>query len=426
MSATSSATNQSQASTVGKKKSSTVATAPLEATSSCFTCGRSKSKIKLPSSSSSTITTGLLDDRRRVQLNAHRNELADVLRDHIQSTQPAIRQFPEHVKEVDKLIRKSLLLVTQPKILSFEQMRHELKTEFKHTYYLVDPTVDIVRDTFDHCDITQMNEKINLDILDSNIARTAHLYNHQVNLLTADEQHALKSNQLSWLQEHLVSHELKEKKLTRKQAKELNRIFARALEILGTNQVCNWDELSAQLQREFAKAHDLSQRSVDLLKQGQKDGLFALAQAPTHDMSSGKRRPSSLITERAKQNLKTHRSKIIASIKNLFVNSKKASADGNHVEAYAQKTLTYLEEQKPGQFRDYNDLKDTLKKDFAQHRQEKLIEQVVDVIEQAHATNQFDDIDKPEVQALMRDRLDGKGKCRLVFSLRCRTVRVLS
>ena len=31
-------------------------------------------------------------------------------------------------------------------------------------------------------------------------------------------------------------------------------------------------------------------------------------------------------------------------------------------------------------------------------------------IEQAHATNQFDDIDKPEVQTLLKDRLDGKRK----------------
>ena len=122
---------------------------------SCLTCGRAKPKEKLPSSTA----VGLLDERRRLQLNTHRNELGNILRDHIQSTQPAIRQFPEHTKEVDKIIRKSLSLVTQPKILSYEQIRNDLKSEYKQTFYLIDPTIDIIRDTFDHCDITQMTEK---------------------------------------------------------------------------------------------------------------------------------------------------------------------------------------------------------------------------------------------------------------------------
>ena len=49
-----------------------------------------------------------------------------------------------------------------------------------------------------------------------------------------------------------------------------------------------------------------------------------------------------------------------------------------------------------------------LKKDFHKNHQDQLIEQIIDVVEQAHATNQFDDMDKPEVQTLMKDRLDGK------------------
>jgi hypothetical protein len=81
----------------------------------------------------------------------------------------------------------------------------------------------------------------------------------------------------------------------------------------------------------------------------------------------------------------------------------------NQIETYVKKAFHYIEEQKVGQFKDYNDLKQKLKKDY-KHNHEKLIEQIVDVIEQAHATNQFDDIDKPEVQTLLRDRLDGKRK----------------
>ena len=72
------------------------------------------------------------------------------------------------------------------------------------------------------------------------------------------------------------------------------------------------------------------------------------------------------------------------------------------------KIFTYLEEHKLGQFKTYQDLKEQLKKDFKKSNQDKLIEQIVDIIEQAHATNQFDDLEKIEVQTLMKDRLDGK------------------
>ncbi len=386
-------------------------TLPISETArSCLTCGRSKSKTKLPVTTT-TLTSGLLDERRRIQLNTHRNELGNILRDHIQSSKTPIRQFAEHSKEVDKILRKSLTLVTQPNILSYEQIRNDLKTEYKQTYYLIDPIVDITRDTFDHCDITQMNEKINLDILDSNISQTANLYNNnQSNLLTLEEYNSLKSNQLSWLQSYLIDNESKEKKLTRKQTKELNKILHRTLEILSQNLISTWDELILQLQREYPKAHDLCNRSIELIKQSQKDGLFHLQQAPAQD----KRRASSLITERARQNLKTNRNKIILSLKNFLTNYNQSStSDEKQLEIYLKKTFHYLEEQKPGQFKTYNDLKEQLKKDFHKHNQDKLIEQIVDIIEQAHANNQFDDLDKPEVQNLMKDRLDGK---RMLFS----------
>ena len=390
---------------------------------SCLTCGRTKSKPKTPSTPPATTTTthtGLLDERRRVQLNTHRHELGNILRDHIQSSQPPIRQFGEHPKEVEKILRKSLTLVTQPKILSYEQIRNDLKSEYKQTFYLVDPTVDIIRDTFDHCDITQMNEKTNLDILDSNITQTANLYNqinNQTNLLTTEELNALKSNHLTWLNQHLIDNESKEKKSTRKQNKELHKILNRALEILSLNLTYTWDELSSQLKREFPKAHNLCDRAVELIKQSQKDGLLLLQQSPNsvqQDIttiniinSNGKRRTSTLITDRAKQNLKTNKKKIVSSITNLLLEYNKPLYTEHQIETNVNKTFNYLEGQKSGQFKDYNDLKEKLKKDY-KHNHDKLIEQIVDVIEQAHATNQFDDIDKPEVQTLMKDRLDGK------------------
>ena len=350
---------------------------------------------------------GLLDDRRRAQLNTHRNELGDILRDHLQSAQPPIRKFADHPKETEKIIRKSLTSLNQPKILSYEQLRHEGKTEFKSTFYLVDPIVDIIRDTLDHCDLTQMTDKTNLDILNSHISQTAQLYNHQQLLLTSDEGNAVKSSQLSWLHAYLLEQESKEKKLTRKQSKELSKILTRALEILSLNVVSTWEELALQLQREFPKAHDLCHRAVDLLKQGHRDGLFSLQQAP--NQQDTKRRPSSLITERAKQNLKSNRTKISSSVKKLVVQQTSSADDERQLDLCLAKTLTYLEEHKSGQFKDYHELKEQLKRDFP-HQRGQLIEQIVDVIEQAHASNQFDDIDKPEVQALMRDRLNGKRK----------------
>ncbi|CAF3706455.1 unnamed protein product [Rotaria socialis] len=395
-------------------------------TRSWLSCGRSKSKPKVPSTKTTTETAavatqvGLLDERRRTQLNTHRNELGNILRDHIQSSQPPIRQFPEHPKETDKIIRKSLILVNQPKIVSYEQIRNDLKTEYKQTFYLVDPLVDIMRDTFDHCDITQMNEKINLDILDSNITQTANLYNQvnsQANLLTTQEHNLLKSNQLQWLNQYLIDNESKDKKTTKKQAKELHKILNRSSDLLSLNVIYTWDELSSQLRREFPKAHDLCDRSIELVKKAQNDGLLLLQQSPNsnqQDVTSinvitvnGKRRTSSLLTDRAKQNIHTNRKKIISSITTLLHDYNKPLYTENQIENYVNKTFHHLEEKKIGEFKTYNDLKERLRKDF-NHNHEKLIEQIVDVIEQAHATNQFDDIDKPEVQTLLKDRLDGK------------------
>jgi hypothetical protein len=237
-------------------------TPPTDVARSCLTCGRSKSKTKKPSApttpagtnnSVSTHPVGLLDERRRLQLASHRTELGNILRDHLLSTQPPIRRFPDHPKEVDKIIRKSLVLVAQPKILSYEQLRNDLKTEYKHTFYLIDPTIDVIRDTFDHCDITQMHEKINIDILDANIAQTATLYNQtelQTNLLTNEEFELMKTKQQQpWLRDYLREREVKEKKLHRKQNKELGKILDRTLEILPLNQVQTWDELAAKLRR---------------------------------------------------------------------------------------------------------------------------------------------------------------------------------
>lgn len=266
-----------------------------------------------------------------------------------------------------------------------------------------------------------MNEKTNLDILDSNITQTANLYNqtyNQTNLLTTEEYNSLKSNQLTWLNQYLIDNELNNKKLTRKQTKELQKIMNRTLEILSLNLISTWDELSSQLRREFSKAHDLCDRSIELIKQAQKDGLLLLKQSPNaqQDVTSinvisvnGKRRLSSLLTDRARQNLHNNRKKIISSITTLLHDYNKPLYTEHQIETYVSKTFHCLEDKKYGDFKTYNDLKDKLKKDY-KHNHEKLIEQIVDVIEQAHATNQFDDLDKPEVQSLMKDRLDGKRK----------------
>lgn len=272
-----------------------------------------------------------------------------------------------------------------------------------------------------------MNEKTNLDILDSNISQTANLYNKinsETNLLTTEEYNLLKSNQLTWINQYLIDNELKEKKITKKQNKELNKILTRTFELLSLNLISTWDELNSQLHREFPKAHNLCDRSIELTKQAQKDGLLLLQQSPNatqQDVTAiniinvnGKRRTSSLITDRARQNLKTNRKKILHSISNLLFEYNKPLYTENQIETYVNKTLHYLEEQKSGQFQTYNDLKNKLKKDF-KNNHEKLIEQIVDVIEQVHATNQFDDLDKPEVQTLMRDRLDGKRKKKFFF-----------
>ena len=85
------------------------------------------------------------------------------------------------------------------------------------------------------------------------------------------------------------------------------------------NLIYTWDELSSQLRREFSKAHNLCDRAIELIKQAQKDGLLLLHQSPNsaqQDVTSiniinanGKRRVSSLITDRARQNLKNNRKK---------------------------------------------------------------------------------------------------------------------
>ena len=361
---------------------------------SCFTCS-SREKSKTTNGS-----TGLLDERHRSQLNTHRNQLAEIIRNHIQSAEPPIRKFPQNEKEIDKIVRKTLTMLSQTKFNSFEQIRNELKKEHKQHFYLIDPIVDIVRDTIEHCDITQMSEKTNLDILNSHVCQTSQTYNRQKLILNPDE---LKSSS-SWLPSYLIEQESKEKKNLNKQ---LNRIVTRAVEILSLNVVGNWDELRMQLRREFPKNEDLCQRGVDLLRDAHKNGLFALDRPPTNDLSKNKRRPSTLITERAKKNLQAHRLQIIVSLKNLFQSKVNSNADEKSFEQCLTKTLDYLEEHKAGQFRDYDALKEQLNKDFPQI-QSDLIGQMVDVIEQAHAANQFDDIDKPEVQTLLKDRLSGK------------------
>jgi hypothetical protein len=354
-------------------------------------------------------STGLLDDRRREQLTVHRTELADIIRDHIQSTQPTIRLFTDRGKDMEKILRKSLTLINQPKILSYEQMRHELKCEYKQTFFIVDPIVDIVRDTLNHCDITQMTEKTNGDLLKCHIGQTAFLYNQPCSLLNVSELDALRTGRVSWLQDYLIDQESKEKKLTRKQNKELSKILVRAWEILSLNVLSKWDELVLQLQREFVKAHDLCSRAVDLIKQSHKIGHFLLEQAPESDRLLTKRRASSLITERARQNLRVNRAQIILSIKKLFVERATSFDDEQQFDMCLSRTFDYLDEQQPGQFKDYNDLKVQLRTDHPRC-QSDLIEQMIDVIEQAHASNQFDDIDKSDVQTLLKDRLNGKRK----------------
>jgi len=385
--------------------------------SSSWLCGRSKTTSNVVTTPKTNVDVGLLDERRRLQLNAHRQELGTILRDRIQSSSTPIRHFNEHSKDVEKIVRKTLTSVTQPKILSYEQIRNDFKGEFKQTFFLVDPIVDVVRDTFDHCDITQMNEKTNLDILDANIAQTAQLYNQvaeQNHLLNVEELENLRSNHLNWLNAFLLQRETKIKS---KQNKELTKILSRASNILSLNLLYTWDDVNSQLRREFVKTPELCDRAIELLKKGHKDGLFLLRQSPEtaeQDVTTiniiqpnGKRRASSLITDRAKQNLKTNRNQIVKSITTLLYEHHKPLYTENQIQTYLNKTFHHLEGQKSSQFSTYNDLKLKLKKDFKSNH-ENLLEQIVDVIEQAHAVNQFDDIEKAEVQTLMKDRLDGK------------------
>ncbi|CAF3765375.1 unnamed protein product [Rotaria socialis] len=58
-----------------------------------------------------------------------------------------------------------------------------------------------------------------------------------------------------------------------------------------------WNELTLQLHREYFKAHDSCQDSVELMRQTQKQGLFQLQAAPDDD----KRLLSVLITNHAKK-----------------------------------------------------------------------------------------------------------------------------
>ena len=293
-------------------------------------------------------------------------------------------------------------MLGQGKSSSYEQIRHELKTEHKQTFHLVDPLVDIVRDTLEHCDLTQMNSKTNVDILKSHVSQAAQLYNNEVPLLAAGEHRALKANELVWLETFLVEQEGKEKKFSRKQNKEFQRVLHRALELLSIHNVSTWEDLALQLQREHPKSKESTDRVVQVLRQAHRDGLFGLQQAPS------KRRAPTLITERAKENLKTNRNQVFLSMRKFFAASIRNDDD---FDLYLKKTFEYLEEQKPGQFKDYNELKEQLKKDFpGKDDNQRLLSQLVDVIEQAHACNQFEDIDKAEVQALMLDRVNGKRK----------------
>jgi len=314
----------------------------------------------------------------------------------IQSNQPTIERCAEQAKETEKLVRKTLNIVSQGKCQSYEQIRHELKRENKQTFHLVDPIVDVIRDTIDHCDLTQINDKTNLEIVKSHVNQAAQLYNNEIPLLNADELRAVKTNQLSWLENHF-----NENKSSKKQNKEFQRIFRRVLEIFSFYNFSTWEELSLQLQREFPKSKETIDRVVENLRRAHRDGLFRLENAPKNEQT--KRRASTLITERAKQNFKTNRNQIFASLKKFF------GKNDEQFDRYLTKTFEYLEEQKPGQFKDFNDLKDQLKKDFSEDLENhQLIEQLIDVIEQAHVANQFEDIDKVEVQSLMTDRLNGK------------------
>lgn len=366
-----------------------------EISRTCFTCNRSKK--------SSVITTNsdaFIDERRRTQLHDHRQQLTETLINQIQSNQPTIERCVEQPKETEKLVRKTLNIVSQGKCQSYEQIRHELKRENKQTFHLVDPIVDVIRDTIDHCDLTQINDKTNLEIVKSHVNQAAQLYNNEIPLLNADELRAVKTNQLSWLENHF-----NENKFSKKENKEFQRIFRRTFEIFSFYNFSTWEELSLQLQREFPKSKESIDRVVENLRRAHRDGLFRLENAPKNEPT--KRRASTLITERAKQNFKTNRNQIFVSLKKFF------GKTDEQFDRYLTKIFEYLEEQKPGQFKDFNELKDQLKKDFSEDLENhQLIEQLIDVIEQAHVANQFEDIDKVEVQSLMTDRLNGKRKRR--------------
>ena len=212
--------------------------------------------------------------------NTHQNQLTTILNEHIQSARPPIRKFAEHPKEIEKIIRQCLTFINQQKITSYDQLRHDLKTQHKQTFYLVDPIVDITRDTFDHCDITRMNEKMNVEILDSNITQTSNLYNHmnsQSNLLTTEEYNLLKSNQLDWLNQYLIDNKLS-KKMSNKKLKEFNKILNRTIELLILNVTSTWDELNRQLRREYPKEIDQCDHTIELIKQAQNDGFLFVSQ----------------------------------------------------------------------------------------------------------------------------------------------------
>ncbi|CAF0835651.1 unnamed protein product [Didymodactylos carnosus] len=398
ISATTTSTKEKQKSPIEKDDKHVAPKTPTAA-SSCLTCGRHpKSKSSATTTANvvdtkSATATGakhsLLDERRHQQLNASKNELAATIREHIQSSSPPIKNMKDHSKDVDKIIRKTLQILVSPKVYSYEQVRNDLKTEYKQTFYLVDPIVDIVRDTLERCDIQNMQDKINVDILDANIKQTQELYNqtHGQQLLSTQELEYLQQNQTGFIKS-IKAKEKEEKKINKKQEKELQKILERTCDILSTQQVHTWDEIHHQLKREYPKTHDLDSRAIELLKSAQMDGRLKL-------------------TEKARQTLVKNKSSIVSSIVQLLLDHNKNLYEYSQIEKLVNQTFDYLEQNNQNkEFRNYNDLKEKLKRDHS-YNHDVLIEQIVDVIEQAHVTSQFEDMDKNEVQTLMKDRLHG-------------------
>lgn len=279
--------------------------------------------------------------------------------------------------------------MSERKFCSIEEIRNELKTENKETFYLVDPIVDLVRDCLNNCDLTKLDEKTTIDIVRSETNEKSKFFDEKEKLLSE-----IESRKLDWIPDFLVEKSQTEKN----ERKFVREILRRSVDLIKLDVLSSWTELEEQIKREFARRPASLQRSIELLRHAEKSNFFLLQSPPSDDC----RRNSFLITEKSRRNLKNHRELILRTIKNVF-----RDENQEQIEQIALKTFLVVEQQKPGEFDNFDHLKVELKKSFP-NREEFLVEKVVDVFEQGHVAAQFEQIDRPAIFNLLKDRRDGK------------------